>query len=82
VTGPTVTIYFLLRDDSAWVRVELFTTAFRKVKETTLTDLEAGPQNIPISLTDNHGDPLANGLYYILVVNQQGRAVGKLLILH
>jgi len=75
-----VTIYFVLRDDSAWVHLELFTTAFRKVKEVTLNNLPAGPQNISIPLTDNKGQSLANGLYYIVVVNQQGRAVGKLLV--
>jgi len=81
VAGPTVTISFDLRDNSSWVKIEIFTTAFRKVKEVTLTDLPAGPQNISIPLTDNEGDPLANGLYYVVVANQQGRAIGKLLVL-
>jgi glucuronoarabinoxylan endo-1,4-beta-xylanase len=81
VSGPTVTIHFILRDDSSWVHLEIFTTDFRKVKEVELFNLPAGAQNIPITLTDNHGSPLANGVYYIVVVNRQGRAIGKLLVM-
>jgi pectate lyase len=79
--GPTVTISFNLRDNSPWMRVEIFTTAFRKVKEINLSNVPAGARLVTLPLTDSHGAPLANGMYYILVVNQQGRAIGKLLIL-
>ena len=79
--GPTVTISFTLRDNSSWVHIEIFTTAFRKVNQVDLSNLSAGAQLVSIPLTDNHGSPLANGVYYIVVVNQQGRAVGKLLII-
>jgi hypothetical protein len=51
------------------------------VKDVPLTNLTAGPQNVSIPLTDDEGNPLANGLYYIVVVNQQGRAIGKLLVI-
>jgi rhamnogalacturonan endolyase len=81
VSGPTVTISFNLRDNSPWVHIEIFTTAFRKVNEINLTHVPAGAQLVTIPLTDGHGSPLANGIYYILVVNQQGRAIGKLLVL-
>lgn len=81
-TGPTVTISFNLRSSSPWVRVEIFTTAFRKVNEVDLSNVPAGARFVTIPLTDSHGAPLANGIYYVVVVNQQGRAIGKLLILH
>ena len=78
--GPTVTISFTLRDNSPWVHVEIFTTAFRKVNQIDLSNVSAGGQLVSIPLTDSHGSPLANGVYYIVVVNQQGRAIGKLLV--
>lgn len=81
VSGPTVTISFDLRDNSPWVHIEIFTTAFRKVNEIKLTDVPAGARLVTIPLTDSHGSALANGIYYILVVNRQGRAIGKLLVM-
>jgi hypothetical protein len=81
-TGTTVTISFNLRSSSPWVRVEIFTTAFRKVNEVDLSNVPAGTRLATIPLTDSHGSALANGVYYVVVVNQQGRAIGKLLILH
>ncbi|HET9869786.1 MAG TPA: hypothetical protein VFR02_04750 [bacterium] len=75
-----MTVDFDLRDASAWVRVEVFTTAFRKVDEVDLSNLPAGPQRVTLPLTDRHGAALANGLYYVLVLNSQGRAIGKLLV--
>jgi arabinan endo-1,5-alpha-L-arabinosidase len=81
-TGPTVTISFNLRSSSPWVRVEIFTTAFRKVNEIDFSNVPAGARLNTLPLTDSHGSALANGVYYVVVVNQQGRAIGKLLILH
>ena len=77
--GSTATISFTLRDNSSWVHVEIFTTAFRKVNQVDLSNVPAGAQLVSVPLTDSHGSPLANGIYYIVVVTQQGRAIGKLL---
>jgi hypothetical protein len=61
--------------------VEVFTTAFRKVNQISLVNVPAGPARVSLPLTDKNGSPLANGVYYLVVVNQQGRAIGKLLVL-
>jgi hypothetical protein len=62
------------------VKVQIFTTAFRKVQEKNYPNQPVG---IPISitLTDREGIPLASGLYYVVVTTPQGRTIGKLLIL-
>ncbi len=62
------------------VKVQIFTTAFRKVQEKTYP---SQPVGIPVSITlnDREGTPLASGLYYVVVITPQGRSIGKLLIL-
>jgi pectate lyase len=79
--GPTVMISFTLRDNASWAHIEIFTTAFREVNQVNLSNVPAGAQLVSIPLTDSHGAPLANGVYYVVVVNRQGRAIGKILIL-
>jgi len=72
------------------VKVEIFTTAFRKVQEAHFPNVPLGTSmNEPvIQLTDKWGNNLASGLYYVIVtVTPDGggakyeRLVGKLLIL-
>ncbi len=62
------------------VKVQIFTTAFRKVQE---KNYPSQPVGIPVSITlnDREGTPLASGLYYVVVITPQGRSIGKLLIL-
>jgi hypothetical protein len=62
------------------VKVQIFTTAFRKVQE---KNYPSQPVGVPVSLdlTDRGGVPLASGLYYVVVTMPQGRTIGKLLIL-
>lgn len=62
------------------VKVQVFTTAFRKVQEKTYPGQPVGVP-ISLSLTDRKGNPLASGLYYVLVTWPQGRTIGKLLII-
>jgi hypothetical protein len=62
------------------VKVRIFTLAFRKVQEYTQPQVPAGT-DVPISLIDKWGKPLASGLYYVVVQTSQGRTIGKLLIL-
>jgi hypothetical protein len=61
--------------------VQIFTVAFRKVKEQVFPDRPAGTSTLSISLVDNWGYPLANGLYYVVVQTNQNRWVEKLLVL-
>jgi len=62
------------------VKVRVFTIAFRKAQENTYRQVPAGT-DVPLSLTDKWGKPLASGLYYVVVQTSQGRTIGKLLIL-
>jgi hypothetical protein len=75
----------------ATVKVEVFTTAFRKV---LVKNFEAIPLGTPgsgptIDMMDQWGNPLGNGLYYVVVstVPQSGSGgsplwmVGKMLLL-
>jgi hypothetical protein len=63
----------------AKVTVTVFTTAFRMVNEFSAT--QAGGSDMALSLTDRRGQPLANGLYYVLIQAPSGKSVEKLLIL-
>jgi hypothetical protein len=62
------------------VKIQMFTVAFRKVKEATISNPTLG-MPISINLSDNAGYPLANGLYYVVVLTDQSRWVEKLLVL-
>ena len=63
------------------VRLELFTTAFRKVMEKRLGSLPMGVQQASFDLKDNKGTPLASGIYYLVISSGSHRSVGKLLLL-
>ncbi len=80
VTGPTVNLLPPAYPGTGEVRVEIFTIAFRKVLDKPFPDLPAGTA-VTIPLNDSWGDPLANGLYYIVVDVGAEHSVGKLLIL-
>ena len=62
------------------IKVQIFTTAFRKVQEKTYPSQPVGI-SVSITLNDKEGTPLASGLYYVVVTWPQGRTIGKLLIL-
>ncbi len=64
------------------VTVEIFTTAFRKVKTVTFYQI-LGSTDVTITLTDKLGITLADGLYYIKVSTPAngGQWIGKLLVL-
>jgi hypothetical protein len=63
------------------VKIEIFTTAFRKVREMPISNVPTGVLQTSVELKDNWGAPLASGLYYLVVTNGSDRAVGKILIL-
>ncbi len=79
-TGPTVQIlpppYLGLSN----VRVEVYTLAFRKVKDETFDSIPSGTA-ITLTLTGRGGNNLANGIYYVTVTVNGKRTIGKLLVL-
>jgi hypothetical protein len=80
VTGPTVQVLPPYYSGLSKVKVEVFTLAFRKVQDMTYPSLPSGTA-VTLSLTGKDGKPLANGIYYVVVTDSSGRAVGKMLIL-
>jgi hypothetical protein len=60
--------------------VEIFTIAFRKVKDETFRSVPASTA-VAVSLTDAYGRPMSNGLYYVIVTARSGKTTGKMLIL-
>jgi hypothetical protein len=62
------------------VRVELYTLAFRKVQDATYTSQSSGTA-INLSLTGKSGNPLSNGIYYVVVTVNGQRTIGKLLVI-
>jgi hypothetical protein len=80
VTGPTVVILPPLYNGIMNVRIEVFTLAFRKAQDMTYPTLPSG-MAVTLSLTDRSGNPLANGVYYVVVTVNGRRSIGKLLVL-
>ena len=81
MTSGPVTVNFTLKDPADQVSLKLFTTAFRKINETTLIHVPAGLVKTQLDLVDQRGSQLSNGLYYLLVTSAQGHSIGKILIL-
>jgi hypothetical protein len=62
------------------VRIEIFTEAFRKILDKTYPSVPSGAA-VTVELKDKWGAPLANGLYYVVVIIDGHRFIAKLLIL-
>ncbi len=62
------------------VRLQIFTTVSRKIRDITIPQVAAG-MDATLDLVDKAGDPLANGLYFVAITTSQGKLVQKLLIL-
>jgi hypothetical protein len=62
------------------VNMEVFTTAFRKVREESFSQVP-GSSDIPLSLLDKSGVRLANGLYYVKIHGRLDRWTCKWLVL-
>jgi hypothetical protein len=54
--------------------------AFRKVQDKTYPPMPSGTA-ITLTLTGKSGNPLANGVYYVVVTVDGHRSIGKLLVL-
>jgi rhamnogalacturonan endolyase len=80
-TGPGPVTLNLHLSTAGRVQISVFTTAFRRVNEITLSNVPAGTTDVALPLTDREGTPLADGLYYVVVTTPQGRFVVKLMIL-
>lgn len=80
VTGPTVNVLPPAYGGSRDVRVEIFTTSFRKAVDQTFRDLPSGTA-VSVELKDRWGRPLADGIYYVVVTVDGRRSTAKLLIL-
>ncbi len=78
--GPTVEILASGYTGLSNVRIEIFSISFRKVRDETFPSIPSGTA-VTLTLTGRGGNPLANGIYYVVVTNKAGRAIGKLLIL-
>jgi hypothetical protein len=67
-SGDPISVY-VPGNGVANVKVEIFTTAFRKVQEKDFPNVLLGTNNNNprVEMTDKWGDPLASGLYYAVV---------------
>jgi hypothetical protein len=63
------------------VNLVLWTVAGRRVAEYKYGPQEPSLTEWDIDLKDDHGDPLANGLYYMTITTPQCRSTLKLFVL-
>ncbi len=80
VTGPIVQVMPPAYAGLENIRLEVFSLAFRKVLDHTYPNWPNG-QPIPLTLTANSGNTLANGVYYVVLTLEGKRYIGKLLVL-
>lgn len=79
--GGPATLLVQFNTPHDFVTVKVFTTAFRKVFENTVTFTTPGPFTCVLDTGNFKGSPAANGLYYVLVTTPSDRWISKLLIL-
>jgi hypothetical protein len=80
-TGPGPVLLSVPLTGTADVQIQVYTSAFRRVNSLSFTNVTPGTP-LPIPLTDRFGNPLANGVYYLVVQAQGKHWVIKLLVLH
>jgi hypothetical protein len=80
VAGETVNVLPPAHSGMQDVRVEIFTLAFRRVLDESFASVPPGVA-VTVELKDNWGQPLADGLYYVVVTLDGKRSITKLLIL-
>jgi len=51
------------------------------VQDETFRSVPSG-MPVKVELTDRRGTPLADGIYYIVVIVDGHRSIGKLLVIH
>jgi subtilase family serine protease len=80
VTGPVPVHLLVPLTSTSNVTVKIYTTAFRLVQEETFQQVSPG-EVLTLTLTDKFGNPLADGLYYVVIEAQGKKWITKLLIL-
>ena len=80
-TGPGPVKLQVTLPSTGQVQISVFTTAFRRVNEITISNVPVGTTDVALPLTDQQGTSLANGLYYVVVRTSQGRFIAKLMVL-
>lgn len=82
-TGGPVMVAASFAEPVNQVDVQIFTTAFRKVQDNTVNPGTAASNwRILIQMQDSWGNPLASGLYYVVITaDGHQRSVVKLLLL-
>jgi hypothetical protein len=78
--GQPVTVVLPGLTSNAQIKVQVFTLAFRKVKEETTPVSPASPW-IVFQPVDKANNVLSNGLYYVVVTTPAKRTLLKLLVL-
>jgi hypothetical protein len=63
------------------VKVEIYTVAFRKVFDQSYPKTYGNDITLHAPIADKWNNPLASGLYYVVVTTNKGRSIGKMLIL-
>lgn len=77
--GPTVKISLPV-NGIADAKVQVWTTAARKIRDQDFPQVAPGV-DVTLTLLDNAGAPLANGLYYVTATIDGKRSITKLLVL-
>ena len=77
--GP-VTVQVVL-PFAANVEIQVLTISYRQVNEITYKNLPPGTNYLALPLTDKKGEPLSNGLYYLVLTTPNRHNTLKLLVL-
>jgi len=78
--GP-VRVWWSSMNHANKVRIALVTQAFRLVRRIEAGSRPPGLNFLDLTLRDQWGRPLANGIYFVLVESDDHREIGKLLVL-
>jgi hypothetical protein len=80
VTGTAPALLHLYLTAPIAVRVQMFTTSFRKIWNKTFNQVVPG-QDLTLPSAGPDGNPLSNGLYYVVVTVNGKREILKLVVL-
>lgn len=78
--GEEVTVSFFVNEKST-MRLEVYTTAYRKVLSLSLGERTRGSHLEVLPLRDAYGKRLSNGLYYVVLRSIDRRLIGKMIVL-
>jgi hypothetical protein len=78
--GGTTNIFLNLAG-SGNIRVRVWTVAYRKIADWNYYAWTSGLSSFSLPLNDQWGNPLSNGLYYLVVDKPDGRAIFKMIVI-